>query len=44
MKYRTEKRAPAVSVLVPVVTGLRKVVEAAMGHSAAQRLHPADLS
>jgi len=34
----------ASAVLVPVVTGLRKVVEAAMGHSAAQRPHPADLS
>jgi hypothetical protein len=34
----------ASAVLVPVVTGLRKVVEAAMGQSAAQRSHPSDLS
>ena len=34
----------ASAVLVPVVSGLRKVIEAATGHSAAERSHPNDLS
>jgi hypothetical protein len=33
----------ASAVLVPVVSGLRKVVEAAVGRSAAQRSQPSDL-